>query len=92
MQMPKRNKKRIVSEKHHDMLIVIYELWKRIQITLTFRHVYGHQDKQNCVLDKWEELNCECDLGAKCHMAIISKPIPYEKSQLYGTMWKISIN
>ena len=81
-----------VSGRHHDMLIAIFDLRKSIKITLKFRHVYGHQDRKNRALDKWEVLNCECDLGAKCHMAIITKPLSYKMSNLYGTAWRISIN
>ena len=83
-----------VSEKHHDVLIAIYELRMKIPVELKFRHVYGHQDKRkkNIPLDKWELLNCECNMGAKCHMMLVDKPLPYEEQIIFGNSWRISVS
>ena len=78
---------------HFDMLNLILCLRRSLPITITFRHVEGHQRKKypSLPLDGWAKLNEDMDSLAKSYLDY-SSPLPPLSEQLFPNEWAISIN
>jgi len=86
------SKRAPVSTNNFDIIWAIYQLRQQIKTTITYEHVYGHQDEKNRKLTRLERINCEMDHAASKHRIYIEGNPQYKCSQIYlHKFWTISI-
>ena len=82
-----------IQHKHFDLLWAIHSLRQKISISISFRHVRGHQDRHaNVPLDRWAVLNIHADNEAKWYLSqVIQNPKLDAELTLISPHWNVAI-
>lgn len=82
-----------IQHKHFDLLWAIHSLRQKISISISFRHVRGHQDRHaNVPLDRWAVLNIHADNEAKWYLSqVIQNPKLDADLTLISPHWNVAI-
>jgi len=72
-----------VSCRNFDIIWGIQNIRKRINTTISYKHVYGHMDKLKRPLTWPEQLNCQMDKKAKNFRSYVQATPQYEYSTIH---------
>jgi hypothetical protein len=79
-----------MDEKQADLLGTIRKMTRDIPVTITFRHVDGHQDDHADKSDVWGRLNVRMDERAKAHWRVTQGTRPHFQ-RLQAEPWALLI-